>query len=212
MEKHKVRGNASIIKEQREIGKQLFLVNILHYENDRVQEGGYSFLSRDTLAAWASMTKDELDHFIDACSALDPFNMAAEAAKKCCRNDTFKSEKGALCFVLSTYYRMGDLFATSLDIDKFEESCKKFSEYNYQRYCEKHKEYPVDEAYATPEVFEEAMRFYLKYFVALIKNILSEGYDWDVIISMTRKDITEERYHSLVRAFMKEIDDECSKL
>ena len=35
------------IEKQREIGKQLFLVNILHYENDHVRKGGFSFLSRD---------------------------------------------------------------------------------------------------------------------------------------------------------------------
>ena len=52
------------IEKQREIGKQLFLVNILHYENDRARKGGYSFLSRDKLAAWASMTKEELDRFM----------------------------------------------------------------------------------------------------------------------------------------------------
>ena len=40
---------------QREIGKQLFLVDILHHENDRVRKGGYSFISRDSLAACASM-------------------------------------------------------------------------------------------------------------------------------------------------------------
>ncbi len=70
---------------QREIGKQLFLINILHYENDRARKGGYSFLSRDRLAAWASMTKEELDSFIDVCGSLDPYNMATEAANACCR-------------------------------------------------------------------------------------------------------------------------------
>lgn len=44
---------------QRKIGKQLFLVNILHYENDRARKGGFSFLSRDDLAEWASMTEEE---------------------------------------------------------------------------------------------------------------------------------------------------------
>lgn len=196
------------IEKQREIGKQLLLVNILHYENDRARKGGYSFLSRDNLAAWASMTKEELDRFIDVCGALDPYNMAAEAAKECCRKEPFKSEKDAYCFVLSTYYRMGDFFAATLDIDKFEEHCKKFSEYNYQTYSEKHEEYSVDESYSTPEIYEKVMSFYIRYLVAVIKEVIGEGYAWDVISSMTRTDISEERYNSLVTAFAKEAANE----
>ena len=196
------------IEKQREIGKQLFLVNILHYENDRALKGGYSFLSRDKLAAWASMTKEELDRFIDVCGALDPYNMAVEAAKECCRKEPFKSEEDAYCFVLSTYYRMGDFFAATLDIDKFEEHCKKFSEYNYQTYSEKHEEYPVDESYSTPEIYEKVMSFYIRYLVAVIKEVISEGYAWNVISSMTRTDISEERYNSLATAFAKEAVNE----
>ena len=192
------------IEKQREIGKQLFLVNILHYENDRVRKGAYSFLSRDDLAAWASMTKEELDSFIDVCGALDPYNMASAAAKEYCQKEPFKSEKSAYCFVLSTYYRMGDLFAATVDIDKFEDYCKIFSEYNYQTYSEKHEEYPVDESYYTPEIFENVMSFYIRYLVAIIKEVISEGYAWDVISSMTRAKISEERYNILATAFAKE--------
>lgn len=191
------------IEKQREIGKQLFLVKILHYENDRVRNGGCSFLSIDNLAAWASMTKEELDSFIDVCRALDPYNVGTEAAKKCCRKEPFKSEEYAYCFVLSTYYRMGDLFAATLDIDKFDEYCKIFSEYNYQTYSEKYEEYPVDESYSTSEIYENVMSIYIRYLVAIIKKFISKGYAWDVISSMTRVDISEERYNSLVSAFAK---------
>ena len=196
------------IKKQREIGKRLFLVNIIHHENDKVRKGGYSFQSRDDLAAWASMTEDEIDHFVDVCSALDPYSMAVEAANGCRREDTFKSEKEAYLFLLSLYYRMGDLFASVLEIDKFEDNCRKFSEHNFQIYCENHREYPVSESYSTPKVFKEAMRFYINYLLAVIEEVLSEGYDWDVITSMTRDNITKDRYHSLVNAFVREDTDE----
>lgn len=196
------------IEKQREIGKQLFLVNILHYENDHVRKGGFSFLSRDDLAAWASMSREELDRFIEVCGTLDPYNMVADAAKECCRKEPFKSEKNAYCFVLSTYYRMGDLFVATLDIDKYEDHCRKFSEYNYQTYSEKHEEYPVAESYSTPKILEKAMSFYIRYLVAIIKDAISEGYSWDVILSMTRADISEERYNSLAKVFAKEDADE----
>ena len=196
------------INIQRKIGKQLFLVNILHYENDQARKGGYSFLSRESLAAWASLSKEDLDRFIDVCGALDPYKMATEAARECCKEEPFNSEKGAFYFVLSTYYRMGDLFASTLDIDKFEDYCKKNSEYNYQTYSEKHEQYPVAKSYSTPETFEKVMRFYIRYLVTLIKEVIAEGYSWDVIASMARTDISEERYNNLAKAFAKEIANE----
>ena len=191
------------IKRQREIGKQLFLVNMVHCENDIGRKGGYSFLSRDDVATWASMTREEIDHFIAVCSTLDPYGIASEAARECCKETTFKSEKNAYCFVFSTYYRMGDLFSGFVKPDNFGVVCKGLSESNYQTYCEKHKNYPVDESYATSEVFEEAMTFYIKYYVEVIKEVVSEGYDWDVITAMTRTNISEERYHSLANAFVE---------
>ena len=96
----------------------------------------------------------------------------------------------------------------TLDIDKYEDYCRKFSEYNYQIYSEKHEEYPVDESYSTPKILEKAMSFYIRYLVAIIKDAISEGYSWDVILSMTRADISEERYNSLAKVFAKEDADE----
>lgn len=191
------------IKRQREIGKQLFLVNILHSENDRVRKGGYSFIDRDELADWASISIDELNRFIDICACLDPTNMVINAADNYCENDTFKNKRNVRWFIVSTYYRMGALFTGSLLIDKFNECYKDMSEYNYERYCEIHEEKPVDELFATPEVFEEIMVFYIKYFLSAVKEVLSEGYDWDVVAAMTRTDISEERYNKLVNLFMK---------
>ena len=52
------------------------------------------------------------------------------------------------------------------------------------------------------------MSFYIRYLVAVIKEVISEGYAWDVISSMTRTDISEERYNSLATAFAKEAANE----
>ncbi len=186
------------IEKQREIGKQLFLLNILHCENDKALKTGWSFLSRDKVASWASMTKEEVDHFIDLCAMLDPYNLDAEAARIICERDTYKSERNIYYFVLSTYYRMGDLVITSIEKDKFKQYCEKVSELNYQLFIKKYDDIPIDESYATSEVYEDMMSFFIQYFVAAIKEVISEGYDWDVIASMARVDITEERYKSLV--------------
>ncbi len=187
------------IKKQREIGKQLLLVDIIHAENDKVMKGSFSRLSSNDLVRWTSMTNEEVDHFIEVCSVLDPWNMAKAAAKKYRTESTFGVDTIVYGFVLSTYYRMGNLFVQSVKLDRFGYFCEKFSELNYEEYCEICKDFPVDESYASSEFFEEAMRFYIRYFVSVIKEVISEGYDWDVIVSMTRTDITEDRYQRLVK-------------
>ncbi|MBR0147718.1 MAG: hypothetical protein IJM23_00825 [Lachnospiraceae bacterium] len=191
-------------EKQREIGKQLFLVNILHHENDKVANGGYSTLSRERIAAWASMTKDEIDDFIDACSVLDPHNISSEVAERYCDEYAYEDER--YCFVKFTCYSNGITFAVLIDIDKFEHCCKGISKYNYQKYSEKFKEYPIDESYATPEVFGAIMRFYIQILLETIRDVLFDGYDWDVVTNMTRIGITEERYHDLVNSFLTETE------
>ena len=193
-----------MIMRQREIGKQLLLVNILQHENDLIQKGGYSFVSKGNLVAWTSMTEEELESFVSFCSALDPFKRAAETAKKCSREELFSSEKEAYLFILSACYRLGDLFAGLLDLDRFVDYCEVYSKYNFQSYNEKYKEeYPVDEALATPEIFEEMMRSYIRCSLDDVDEALSEGYDWAVITKMTRDAISEKRYHDLVKEFRK---------
>lgn len=183
--------------KQREIGKQLFLVDIIHDEYDKARKGRYDYLSIDRLAAWASMTDDELTAFIKICDNLECFNMAADAAEECCEDELFNSEMETYGFVLNTYLRMGDLYTVTIDIDEFEDCCIRLSERNYQEYTKTHEEFPVARSFSTPEIFEKMMRFYIRYLVTIINEVLSEGYDWDVIIHMMRKEITKERYNSL---------------
>ena len=188
-------------KKQRDVGKQLLLVNIIHSENDRALEGGCSFLSTDDLAKWASMTKYELDNFINVCAALDPYCMARDAAEECCKEEPFRSEGNAYFFVMVTFSRMGKRFAASLDIDKFEDYCRTVSEQNYKTFCEKYGEYPVPNTFSSPEILKKMMGFYIKYMLTIINKTISQGYDWAVITSMTRSRISEERYQSLVDFF-----------
>lgn len=120
------------IKKQREIGKQLFLIDIIHHENNKARNGGFSTLSRDDLAKWASMTNNELDRFIGLCSALDPHKILIEIARSSGNNAPSESET---------------------------------------------------------EVFTKLKR--------IVGDALSEGYDWDVITSMTGNLINKDNYKSI---------------
>lgn len=185
--------------KQRNIGKQLLLINILQEENDRARKGGYSFLSMDRLALWAEMTNEELDQFVNVCATLDPYSMSSEAAKKFSYygDEDIEKEKNAYCFVLSVYLRFGDFLIEDFDLDKLNKICGEVAGSNYQRYCEKYEEYPVDGAFGTPEMLARIMRFYLQHFVSSVKEVIGLGYDWDVIAKMARSDISKERFQQI---------------
>ncbi len=184
-------------EKQREIGKQLFLVSILQHEEDRIQKGGWPFLSKEHLAEWASMTEEELERFIDVNTSLNLIDMSTEAANRCSEAVYPDYSKDAYCFILSTYYRMGHIFVLDLDIGNIDEFCEATSEINYRTYCERHEDYPVDESFATPKVFKILVRFFIIFLTKAVKKALAEGYDWDVVSRMTRVDLTEDRFYIL---------------
>ena len=191
----------TMIMRQREIGKQQMLVKILHYENDR---RGHSFVSRDDLVGWTSMSEDELETFISFCSALDPYSIADETANNCRREEKFKNESESYIYILSACYRFGGLFASILDPDLLEEYVEEYAAVNYRIYKEKYGEtYPVDKFMAAPDVFKHMMQSYIKCYLDNMDEALSAGYDWDVIAKMTRDNISEKRYQVLVKAFRK---------
>ena len=184
---------------QRNIGKQMFLINILQIENDRVKEGGYSFLSRDQLASWAEMTNEEMDQFINVCATLDPFSMSSEAAKRLSLygDEDIKKEENAFCFVFSLYLQFGKFLIEDLEPDKLSRFYEVIAEPNYQRYCTKYEEYPVDSTFGTSEMLERITKFYLHHFVSSVKEAIGLGYDWDVIVKMARADISKERFQQI---------------
>ena len=180
----------------RNIGKQLFLINILQKENDLVKEGGFSFLSGDQVASWAEMTNEELDQFVNVCATLDPFSMSPEAARRFSRygDEDIKKEKNAFCFVLSVYLRYGGFLIEKVEPDKLSRFCEDIAEPNYQRYCTKYEKYPVDITFGTSEMLGRITRFYLHHFVSSVKEVIGLGYDWDVIVKMAKADISKERF------------------
>lgn len=189
------------IERQREIGKQLFLVKIIQCETDWGRRGGFSFIPRNKIISWTSMSKEELDHFISLCCMLDPENLSSEAASDCCKEDLFAREKNAFFFVLHTYHELGEVFTILMRSGKLEDICEALSERNYKEYSKRFAEWAVDESFAAPKILEAVMRIYLRHFVNTVKEVVAEGYDWDVIKAMMRVDINEERFEELENAF-----------
>ena len=187
------------IEKQREIGKQLLIVDIIHYENDHVAKGGVSFVSRDQMTGWTSMDEKELTKIGDTCARLDGFNLASSAAWKYCGGEY---EKNAYMFALSTYRRLGYVMVEVLDIEIFPDFFRKSARGNYEEYCKKHEDFPVGEEFADVTVFEQIMRHYLEFFVNSVVEAMDSNYDWDVIKRMLRSTISEERFE-LLRDYVK---------
>ncbi len=144
------------------------------------------------------MPRDKLDDFIDLCSGLDPHNFAADAANEYYRTHCSAEKVNTLGFVLSSYYLHGRIIVESLKPGKLHEYCNNMAEENYEIYGEEYDKFPVDESYATPEKFEEVMRFYINFLLTKLEKALSEGYDWSVLMSMTRLNLSGNRVRALV--------------
>ena len=187
------------MEKQREIGKQILMARIIHCENEHAYRTGISHTSLEDIAMWTSKTKEEVEDFVDICAALDPFMMADYAARDCYDEAFFETKRNVYYYIRYIYQKSGCYLLGELNMTCFEEYCEIFNNLLYEQYNEKFKEFPVDESFATREPFELAMRFYLKYAIGLVKTVIAEGYDWDVISEMMDVAMTEERLKELER-------------
>ena len=70
-------------EKQREIGKQILLVDIIHQENDKELKGRFSALALtpNRLSEWFDMGIGEIELFVDTCASLDRRIRAEYAAR-----------------------------------------------------------------------------------------------------------------------------------
>ena len=193
------------IEKQREIGKQLMLVDIIHYENDSVMKGSFSSVSKDELAKWASVEKEELGRLVNTCADLDPFNMACNVAHECASyNEEYKKDKNAYSFMLHSFLRHGEMILLVIGHVEISAYCEGNAKANYESYQKKMEEFPVDEKYSKGSTLEGIMTLYIQHFIKTVKDAVSQGYDWDVINRMLRFDISQERFQELELHFAGE--------
>lgn len=182
------------IERQRNIGKQMLLVDILHAENENARNGGFCFVSKDDMANWASMEKDEFKEFFDVCSWLSRYPLADDVAGGCSRREEYKSDINAYAFIRYTYLHMGDpvLIIQNMIPNATETYSEVNAEEHYKSYMEKYKAFPVQDRYSSAEVLADILQFYLDNFIERAKEALDKGYDWDVICRMRELKISQD--------------------
>ncbi len=185
------------IERQREIGKQLFLVSVLREENERASRGAITHISRETLAKGASMDRDDLDKFIDACVSLCKIKLEARAAQELAFGEVFRSEAYAYSYIMNTYLEYGTFVLLDLNLDVIKDYCEGEADEHYYAYNELYENKKVGIIFLKPEVFETILKHYIKYFVRIMNEVMGLGYDWDIINAMLGYQISKERFEIL---------------
>ena len=184
----------SDIEKQRKIGKILLIIDIIHYENDRAAKSGFSFVDMDRMSGWTSMTTEELGNIRDACASLDRFNLSSSAAWA---YEKDISSENAYYYLVSTYQRTGSIAVECMISGRIHEYCEMNSQENYNKYCNTHSDYPVDEGFSDPEEFERIIRHYVCYFTETVNEVVKMGFDWDVIQRMLWFDLPKSLFDIL---------------
>jgi len=195
-------GKADIINKEREIGQQILLVKIIKSINRRNLSTGISFIDKDDIMEWASLSKGDVDKLINCCAALDDYRLSFDAAIQLELAHIFKWEENLVLYTFALFSRLGWLVATQFNLSELSNYCKNSANDVYIIYCERRPDNPVSTELTTPEAMERGILFFLKYFVEQIDYVNSNGFHWDVIKTMFGHEITEERVNQ-IRAFLE---------
>jgi hypothetical protein len=195
--------NTDEVLKQRNIGKYLMIVNIILTENDHAMCSGFSFVSREEIATWASVEEKEIDDLMAYCRAFDKYIIATEAANKFPRSNGLGDYDNVHFYVAYTGKRFGEAFILEHDFPIREDLYGDIANDHYETYCKKWKNYPVSEKFRSAELFIRIMRNYEKRFIGLVFAAMKAGYDWDVICEMIGYKIERERFDILAKNCMK---------
>ena len=180
-------------QEERLIGKQLMIVNMIHVENEIDRNGGFSFVSPDQISEWSSLDVQKIYEILDSCASLDRCNFFMNVSKHLKNTELVPKENHVLDYTYYTLLRYGELFLQEFLCDCLESFCKKESEYSYKRYIEKYEKYIVSEIFGTPKVVNKIAIFFIKCFVETISSI-NKLFDWDVVREMLFEKMTWEEF------------------
>lgn len=188
----------SDIIDQRNIGKQLMLVNILRRENEKAQELGLSYIDKDDIVSWSMVSKEEVSDFVSTFTSLDKKILAANAANEFKYNSITPLNPNLFSFLFFTYKNIGeDLFkCCSYSTNSLIEYGDHHAKENYQRYV-KDIGSELGEVLGTPSGYLAVIRSYLQFFVRTVNSILKKGYEWDVVSEMLWCDIDRDDYIKL---------------
>ncbi len=179
--------------EERGIGKQMLLVDIIHAENDIVTAGGTSFLSTKKFAKYANIEEDEAEKFIKTVNSLLLGEIAVSAAKKVC-----KKKDNSYMWLMDTFGYWGEVILKILDAESVIRFFDTTAKPNYDRYMKKWgKIYPVEESFGMVDTFASAMICYMDHFVSTVNEVLDQGYSWPVVSKMLGGKMDKSKFINL---------------
>lgn len=193
--------NKEELIKQRKIGQQIMTIRIVQDESDKGLRGGISFLDRSEIAKWARISKEEMDYFVNDIAALDEFNICVDAALKYASN----LPTDAYGFFLSTFRKHGYLYIKSMlgkkkSYNPYTDGIKDLASINARKIIDDGLH--VDDETQSAERFGDALKFYFEFYISRILNVVSEGYDWDVVCEMIRED---KEFTDLIKSLVDKI-------
>lgn len=182
---------------QREIGKQLLMVNIIQCENGR----RFSWLDIERFAEWASMKEEEIKDFVNCCGQLDRKLMDKGVAWNIAQMDEFRQDANSFYFLMYTFRENDDVFLMKVNKSNITQFCKKSAKKYYEDYNRNNMDYQVGESLGVPDALEDVIIAYMYCVAKAIEEVVSYGYDWDVISKMLQLDLTRERFEEIKKDF-----------
>lgn len=166
------------MEQQRRIGKQLMIVNIIKNESAKVRKGGCSFIDRSQVAAWAEISEEEMETLYEQYNLLNPYNIARAAAKEYTKE---MSVDYCVFFSMFFYKMSGMAFMSSIGENRN----------YYEKYVNKVVDdvFEIDELDISEETYSiaalsKALSYFQEYVIVNINKELNAGLDVAVAKSM----------------------------
>lgn len=190
--------NIEEIQKQREIGKYLMLVDIILKENER--HSGYSFVSCDDLANWASVEKQEINNLLNCCSCFETYHHAFFSANDIKNKIPCIKTDNDNIFLIHTILNNRHIFIHDLIYNEQDDFYTGMANTNYKIYCKFRAEsHPVSCDFRKPDLYRLIFINYISYFCSLFNDVLSYGYDWDVVNKIANTTLSRERWDYLLK-------------
>ena len=194
------------IMRQREIGKQIMLVDIIQSENDLVKKHGIpSYTKIKDLAKWANMKEEDVEDFAYACRLADTYFVHIDALGlfPYIDKDNKDNERH---FLFCSCDNLKDIIFDNVDDINNTIIIEVIVIKNFIKICEHWPRMLISEKYADVSLMGSFVEYYICYYVKRIKKILSMGYDWDVVCKMLRYNLSKDKYYVL-EEFSREYEE-----
>jgi len=194
---------STVEEQQRKIGQQLLLINMIKDDNNRVLRGLMPKLTREDIVRWSSLDEAEVNRLIDACATLDARNRADNIANRL--QEQYPNEKNALMYILFIYYRLASYAIELLEIFMDEAYCEKYAKEYYKAYCKQWPDFPVGEEFANGNEWRRIIRFYVEHFVDDVNTVRKMGFEWEVVSAMLEFTLTIEQITELEQSIKTKV-------